>query len=107
MTSVTLTHAALHFNGTSYRVDHGRELDQLRIDQRLPMPLQLSERAFLIHAHETAVAGAARIAASLRSTMRPPTIPAQEPFRTRPSPRGFPKGSETGMTRNYPRCTNK
>jgi hypothetical protein len=28
-----------------------------RIDQRLPMPLQLSERAFLIHAHETAVAG--------------------------------------------------
>src|ERR1700739_302828 len=70
---VSLAHAALHFNGTSYRVNHGRELNQhavpgrlndtasmffdFRIDQRLPMPLQLSERAFLIHAHETAVAG--------------------------------------------------
>jgi hypothetical protein len=31
-----------------------------RIDQRLPMPLQLSERAFLIHAHETAVSGYVR-----------------------------------------------
>ena len=53
--NVPLAHAALHFNGTSYRVNHGRELDQhavsgclddtapmffdLRIDQRLPMPL--------------------------------------------------------------------
>jgi hypothetical protein len=71
--NVPLAHAALHFNGTSYRVNHGRELDQhavsgrlddtapmffdFRIDQRLPMPLQLSVRAFLIHAHETAVPG--------------------------------------------------
>ena len=71
--NVPLAHAALHFNGTSYRVNHGRELDQhtvsgrlddtapmffdLRIEQRLPMPLQLNERSFPVHAHETAVAG--------------------------------------------------
>jgi hypothetical protein len=28
-----------------------------RIDERLPMPLQLSERAFLVGAHQTAVTG--------------------------------------------------
>jgi len=28
-----------------------------RIDERLPMPLQLSERAFFVRAHETAVTG--------------------------------------------------
>jgi hypothetical protein len=70
---VPLTHAALHFNGAPYRVNHGRKLDQhavpgrlddpapmffdFRIDERLPMPLQLSECAFLIRAHETTVTG--------------------------------------------------
>jgi hypothetical protein len=70
---VPLAHAALHFNGASYRVNHGRELDEhavsgvlddmapmffdFRIDQRLQMPLQLGVRAFLVHAHETAIAG--------------------------------------------------
>src|ERR1700676_3844243 len=70
---IPLAHAALHLNGASYCVNHGRKLDQhavssrlddaapmlfdFRIDERLPVPLQLGERAFLVRAHQTAVAG--------------------------------------------------
>jgi hypothetical protein len=82
---VPLAHAALQFNGASYRVNHGCELDQhavsgrlddtasmffdFRIDQCSPMLLQLSERAFLIHAHETAVAGHIRRQNSRKSPL--------------------------------------
>src|ERR1700733_1205659 len=102
---VPLAHAALHFNGASYRVNHRRELDQhavpgrlddtasmffdFRIDQRLPMPLQLSERAFLIHAHKTAVAGHIRSHNCCKPALHDASSnnPAHEPFRTRPSSR--------------------
>jgi hypothetical protein len=122
--NVTLVHAALHFNGTSYRVNHGRELDQravpgrlddtasmffnFRIDQRFPMPLQLSERAFLIHTHETAVASHIRSNNCCEPALHDASSnkPTYEPFRTRPALR-ISGSSNSGVTRDYPRCTNK
>lgn len=66
---VPLAHAALHLDGASYNVNHGRKLNQhavsgrlddaapmffdFWIDERLPMPLQSSERAF--RSHQTVV----------------------------------------------------
>jgi hypothetical protein len=112
----------LHFNGTSYRVNHGRELDQqavsgrlddtapmffdLRIDQRLPMPLQLNECSFLVHAHETAVAGHIRSENCCKPTLhdacsynRPLQLTSLSFF---PTPEGRDRDDQDG-----PRCTNK
>src|SRR5262249_40455941 len=71
--SIPLGHPTLHINGASNRVNHGRKFDQHAvsgclddpapmffdtwIDERLPMRLQLSERAFLVRAHQTAITG--------------------------------------------------
>ena len=111
--NVSVAHAALHFNGTSYRVNHGREIDQhavprrldnsasmffdFRIDQRLPMRLQLSKRAFLVHAHEAAVAGYVRSQNCCKPAFHeaPPTVQLSL---TSPSERIFLSFQECRMT---------
>jgi hypothetical protein len=66
-------HASLDFPRAVHRLHRAGELDQhavaggldnaaamrgdLRIEQRLPTPLQIGERAFFVTAHQTAVAG--------------------------------------------------
>ena len=70
---IAYRHPALDVDGATDGIDHGRELDQhpvpsglddpsamfidLRVDERAAMRLWLRERAFLVLAHEPAVAG--------------------------------------------------
>ena len=71
--SVALDHAALNVDGAAHGIDHADEFHQhpvagrlddpaamfgdLGIDQFLAMRLELAQRAFLIDAHQPAVAG--------------------------------------------------